>query len=149
MNMTPNRFASAPAAALPLKAIRGLRVACMLGAVALLLAGCSPYGQRAARVDPPRAHEALKTMLEGWKNGDTPAEIKSGSPSIVVQDFDWMSGHRLLAYEIDGDGKDDDANLRIPVKLTMQSPSGKELKKTVSYVVGTSPVLTVFREFGN
>jgi hypothetical protein len=121
-----------------------------LGAAALvLMAGC---GQdvvgRASRVDPPRAREALKTVLDGWKKGDTPAGLKSASPSIVVQDFDWMSGHRLLAYEVASDGKDDDANLRIPVKLTLKAPNGRELEKRVSYVVGTSPAVTVFREFG-
>jgi hypothetical protein len=29
----------------------------------------------------------------------------------------------------------------------MRTAAGKEVKKSVSYVVGTSPSLTVFREF--
>ena len=45
-----------------------------------------------------------------------------------------------------GDGKDDNANLRIPVKLTLRTPQGREIQKAVSYVVGTSPALTVFRD---
>ena len=58
-----------------------------------------------------------------------------------------MAGHRLVRYEVTGEGKDDDANLRIPVRLTIRTEQGKEMKKSVSYVVGTSPALTVFREF--
>ena len=111
-----------------------------------LLSGCSGPG-RAAPVDAPRAREALRTALEGWKRGDTIDALKSGSPPIVAQDFDWMAGQRLVAYEVTGDGKDDDANLRIPVRLTLRTAKGKEVRKDVSYVVGTSPAVTVFREF--
>lgn len=111
----------------------------------LLFSGC--FGQeRAAAVDPGRARRALQTALESWKKGDTIEQLRSNSPSIVAQDFDWMAGARLVDYEVTGDGKDDDANLRIPVKLSLRTAQGKDLSKSVSYVVGTSPVLTVFRE---
>jgi hypothetical protein len=111
-----------------------------------LLPGCDGGG-RAAPVEPARAREALNTALESWKNGEKIEALKSASPPIVAQDFDWMAGHRLVGYEVTGPGKDDDANLRIPVKLTLRTPQGKEVKKSVSYVVGTSPALTVFRDF--
>jgi hypothetical protein len=111
-----------------------------------IVSGCSG-GPRAAPVYPARAREALHTALESWKKGDRIEALKSGSPSIVAQDFDWMAGHRLVAYEVTGEGKDDDANLRIPVRLTVRTAQGKEVKKSVSYVVGTSPAVTVFREF--
>lgn len=116
-------------------------------AAGFLVLGCSGEGRRAAPVDPPRAREALRTVLESWKKGATPDTLKAGTPPIVVQDFDWMAGRRLLAFEVQGDGRDDDANLRIPVNLTLQGPDGRELQKAVSYVVGTSPSITVFREF--
>ena len=106
--------------------------------------GCSVAGHV---VDPERARETLKTALESWKKGDTIESLRAASPPIVAQDFDWMAGNRLVGYEVTGDGKDDDANLRIPVKLTLKTAQGKEVKKSVSYVVGTSPALTVFREF--
>lgn len=111
-----------------------------------LLSGCSGQ-RRAAPVDPDRARETLRIALDAWKRGDTLEAVKSGSPSIVAQDFDWMNGSRLVAYEVTGDGKNDDANLRIPVRLTLRTAQGREIKKSVSYVVGTSPALTVFREF--
>jgi hypothetical protein len=114
-----------------------------------ILVGCSGEGQRAPAVDPSRARDTLRTTLDGWKKGETLETLKAGSPSIVAQDFDWMAGSKLVSYEVVGDGKFDDANLRIPVKLTLKTPQGEEVKKQVSYVVGTSPELTVFREMGH
>jgi hypothetical protein len=112
-----------------------------------MLSGCTEEQGRAAPVDPSLARDALKTALESWKKGEAIDALKSGSPPIVAQDFDWMAGHRLVRYEVTGDGKDDDANLRIPVDLTLRTAQGREVKKSVSYVVGTSPAITVFREF--
>jgi hypothetical protein len=127
---------------------RGVMAAFVTLAVAgPLLSGCTEGQGRAAPVDPSLARDALNTALESWKKGEAIDALKSGSPPIVAQDFDWMAGHRLIRYEVTGDGKDDDANLRIPVILTLRTAQGKEVKKSVSYVVGTSPALTVFREF--
>ncbi len=136
----------------PLTASKLPRNTLAAGLVAILAAGvmvpgCSGEGQRAAPVDPPRAREALRAVLDNWKDGGTPASLKSASPPIVVQDFDWEAGARLIEYRVLDDGKDDDANLRIPVELTLRDPRGKDVQKRVSYVVGTSPTITVFREF--
>jgi len=107
------------------------------------MSGCS--GSRYDAVDPGRARDALKVALDGWKKGDTPAALKEGSPPIVVQDLDWIGGAKLVDYQVDGDGKAREANLYVPVKLTLRSRQGKEIKKSVSYVVATSPRLMVFR----
>ncbi len=109
------------------------------------LGGCS-QGPRDVPVDRARAHEALKTALESWKKGEKIDALKSASPSIVCQDFDWMAGRALVAYEVTGDGKDDDSNLRIPVRITLRDEKGAEAKKDVRYIVSTSPALTVFRD---
>src|SRR4051794_15941759 len=82
------------------------------------LPGCSDGGGPAAPVDPSAAREALNTALESWKNGDPIDGLKSATPPIVAQDFDWMAGHMLVRYELTDEGKDDGANLRIPVTLT-------------------------------
>jgi hypothetical protein len=114
-----------------------------------LLAGCSSEGRPAPAVNPVKAREVVNTVLDGWKKGDSIESLKSASPSITVQDFDWMGGSRLMAYEVVGEGKSDDANLRVPVKLTLKTPEGKEVTKSVSYVVGTGNALTMFRELKN
>ncbi len=111
---------------------------------ALILAGCGG-SQRAADVEPERARDALKTTLDGWKKGDAPDALKGGSPSIVAQDLDWLGGAKLVDYAVSGEGKPVAANLYVPVDLTLKLPNGKQVKKKVTYVVGTSPYLTVFR----
>ena len=112
----------------------------------VLFAGCSG-SQQAAPVDSGRARDALKLALDGWKKGDLPSALKDGSPSITVQDMDWLAGATLVDYEVAGEGKAVEANLYVPVKLTLRPKKGKDIRKRVSYVVGTSPILTVFRDF--
>ena len=71
---------------------------------------------------------------------------------MTVQDFDWVAGAKLIDYQLVDDGKADDANLRVQVKLTMSGgqAQGKSQSKTaekkVWYLVGTSPQVTVFRD---
>ena len=118
--------------------------AILLGIVvlALLAPGCSPGPQKAAAVDAEQARQALGTALDAWKAGKKPGDLKSGSPPITVQDLDWEGGAKLTSYELAGEGTLDNANLRIPVVLMIAGGQPKE----VSYVVGTSPSITVFRE---
>lgn len=104
--------------------------------------GCG--GQRhAVKVDVAR--KTLATTMESWKDGETPEVLRKRSPSIVVQDLDWAKGTKLLDYRILDDGKPVDANLIAKVKLEFEGADGNSTEKIATYVVGTSPVLTVFR----
>lgn len=111
----------------------------------LVWGGCGD-APRAANVDAGKAREALRTTLDGWKSGKRPDDLRAGGAGITAQDMDWLAGLVLVSYEMMDDGKFDDANLRVPVELTLRDPNGREAKKRVSYVVGTSPSVTVFRE---
>ncbi len=117
-----------------------------LCAVLALLAGCSGGGG-SGEVDVDRAQEVLRLALDHWKKGESIDSLKAGSPAIVAQDFDWMAGQTLVSYEVEGQGKNENVNQRIPVRLTLRDKGGKELTKTVNYLVSTSPALTVFRDF--
>jgi hypothetical protein len=125
--------------------------ACLATLATLLLPGCSNPSSAHA-VDMPRARDALKIALDEWKKGESPKSVESASTPIVVQDFDWASGAKLIDYQIVDDGKAYDANLRVQVKLTMsggQSQGKAEAKaaeKRVWYLVTTSPKVTVFRD---
>ena len=101
--------------------------------------------QRAAPLDVELAREVLKTSLEAWKKGDSADTLKNGSPSIIAQDPDWVTGARLIAYTLDGDDKRVAENLFVPVKLTLKLKNGKQATKNVTYVIGTSPQVMVFR----
>jgi hypothetical protein len=111
----------------------------------LTIFGCGgDYSAAAHRVDPETARSTLNSVLDGWKAGDNPDAWQQKSPSVVIQDFDWKGGAKLLSYEI-LTTEAIDANLHCQVKLSLISPTGNETEKTVTYLVGTSPVLTVFR----
>ena len=51
-----------------------------------------------------------------------------------------------MDFEILEGGKPVDSNLYAQVKLKLRDAAGSESEKTVTYVVGTSPKLTVFRQ---
>lgn len=115
-------------------------------AVGISLAALSCGGpRRAGSVNPSQARDALHATLESWKSGEAADALQNRS-KITVQDLDWMAGYKLLDYELIGSGTSQDTQLRCPVKLSLQSPDGKELSKDVAYVVGTNPIITVFRE---
>ena len=103
---------------------------------AALLAGCSGSGGAAGPVDSPKAREALKTVLDGWKRGDTPSKFANASPPTTVQDMDWSAGAKLVDYKLADDGKEMASSLYIPVTLTLRPKQGAEVKKNVTYVVG-------------
>jgi hypothetical protein len=68
---------------------------------------------------------------------------------MTVQDFDWEGGAKLIDYQLVDEGKAYDANFRVQVKLTMSGlgkDKGKTTEKKVSYLVTTSPSVTVFRD---
>jgi hypothetical protein len=114
---------------------------------ALPLSGCG-YSQ-ARPVDAPRAREALKTALDHWKKGEDAKSLESSSTPMVAQDFEWAQGAKLIDYQLVDDGKEEDVNLRVQVKLTLSNlgkDKGKPVEKKASYVVGTSPSVTVFRD---
>jgi hypothetical protein len=108
--------------------------------VLLLLAGCAD-APVAKPVEPDKARQTLRATLDAWKAGRPIDSLQADTPPVVAQDFDWMAGAKLDAYEVLGDGTPKDANLWVPVKLTLKGKG----TKTVNYVVGTDIKLTVFR----
>ncbi len=119
----------------------------LIGLYLPLCTGC----QNAAtehRVDGKVAQQLLDSVLASWKNGEQPDAWREKTPEVVVQDMDWMTGAKLVSYEV-LDDKLIDANMHCRVKLTMQDSAQKQVVKTVTYMIGTSPVLTVFRSMGS
>lgn len=107
------------------------------------LSGC---GGNPHPVNPDIAQQTLKTTLDAWKSGQTVESMKQAKPAVVVQDMDWMGGAKLVDYQILDGSKAVDANLQAKVKLKLKDDKDVESEKTVSYLVGTSPALTVFRD---
>jgi hypothetical protein len=125
--------------------------ACLVALATLLMPGCG-NSSVAHPVDAPQALDALKIALDAWKKGETSQSLASGSPPMTVQDFEWDTGAKLIEYRLVDDGRADGPNLRIQVMITTSGEPAKGQKqakpteKKASYVVGTSPRLTVFRD---
>jgi hypothetical protein len=124
-----------------------VRKAVFLGLVCALVSAAGGCRQTAAKpVNVSLARDTLAKALDAWKAGKKPADLQAGTPSIVVQDPDWTAGTKLTSYEVVGPGTALNANLNCQVKLVLATADGQAEEKTVTYVVGTDPVLTVFRD---
>ena len=118
----------------------------LLAAALVVSPGCGGGGPSADPVDSDQARETLEAVLASWQAGESPADWRDRDPEVVVQDMDWMRGARLKRFELLGPGRAVDANLHCEVKLWLEDPDRGEMERTVTYEVGTDPVLTVFRQ---
>ena len=108
----------------------------------MLLAGCADPAGTPVNLDV--AQQTLTTVMDGWKEGKTPDDLNAETPSIFVQEMEWTNGAKLLDYQIVSD-TEAGPNLNVRVKLKLSDADGKVTEKMVTYVVGTSPTLTVYR----
>lgn len=111
-------------------------------AMLLQLVGC---GSGSGAGNEEEARTALTTALDAWKAGRSAADMRNETPEVVVGDSDWKQGRKLVAYEV-GNGTFDGKNLRVPVTLTVAQPPRGNRKLVVNYIVGTRPVVTIFRD---
>ena len=116
-------------------------------------AGCGSGPPRPA--DPTVARQTLEHALSAWKEGKTADSLKGESPPIVVSDYAWRNGVRLVRYEIAPDDRGAGADRSFHVVLWLEGEKagprprnkGKDQGKKVEYNVGTDPILTVVRPF--
>ena len=106
----------------------------IVGVLALLsFTGCSNTGDYDAadhQVDSETAKSTLISVLDGWKAGDKPDAWQQKTPSVVIQDLDWIGGAKLTNYEIISETAID-ANLHCEVKLSF---AGREREREDGHV---------------
>ncbi|HEX7379616.1 MAG TPA: hypothetical protein VF278_21005 [Pirellulales bacterium] len=122
------------------KTSRSLAVAALL---ALQLGGC---GRSNAPTDVASAKQALEAALRSWQDGQTPEALRQRSPSIVMVEDAWQKGVKLESFEIVSPDVDDGVNLHCAVKLTLNDGGTVRPDEPVTYIVGTSPVITICRD---
>lgn len=126
-----------------MKTLTVIKQRCYLS-FALLICGLSmgcEFGQ-APTVNESVAHDSLITFLDAWSGGETPDDLQ---PGIIGKDQAWSAGHKLVSYEII-DEKPMGTSLHISTKLTLENSNGVKKTPTATYIVGTSPIVTVFRD---
>jgi hypothetical protein len=92
-----------------------------------------------------KSRESLVAVLDAWKSGCKADEMRNDENQAIVRDPDWKQGRRLIEYEIGG-GMFDGKNLRVPVTLTFDQKPGGSRKVIAKYIVGTEPIVTLFRD---
>ena len=106
----------------------------------VLSAGCDGAGA-ALPLDEELARTSVKRAMEAWKQGKQPADLQ---PEITIGDPAWDSGRKLASFEILRDRETSDgSNLHIRVKRSF-ADTGAKSESEVIYIVGTSPVITIF-----
>ena len=116
----------------------------VLFAVVFTCVGCKSASE-AHRVNAGTAKETLNEVLLSWQRGESPQDWRKRTPQVVVQDMDWLAGAKLIDFEFVDEPQAVDANLHCDVKLKLSTNQGVTKERRVTYLVGTSPVLTVFR----
>ncbi len=105
--------------------------------------GCS-QGARSLKLDKDVAHQSFETFLSAWRDGKTPKDLQEGKPQIICGDHQWRNGQKLVSFEILPTEESDGTNLKLTAKLTIELANKKTEVRTVEYIVGTSPVITIF-----
>lgn len=123
--------------------------------MALTFAGCGPRGATDLSLDKDLARSSLAKFLDAWRDGQTTEQLAKASPPVIGRDPAWAEGQKLVAYELLGE-TDGGANLHARVKLKLGGKNGNAgganggtnggTSQEVVYVIGTSPVITVFRD---
>lgn len=109
----------------------------------LLPPGCAKHNVPA---QPELARQSLEAALSSWKADEQLAALSARTPSITMADFAWTGNRKLVDYRLIGDAKTDGVNLHYIVELVLADASGGKSSEQVTYIVGTSPSVTIFRE---
>ncbi len=97
---------------------------------------------RNLKLNTDLAGTSLEKAMKAWVDGKKPSDLK---PEITIGDASWEAGTTLVSYEIKKEGgRSDGTNLCIPVVRTLRDAGGKVSTSETIYIVGTSPVITIF-----
>jgi len=107
-------------------------------AACLALAGCGGT-PLPPETDPAKGREILTKVLDTWKAGGTPANLKP----IVAFDADWDAGAKLTGYKLDPENQRAGVDLLVAVKMQLTRADGKTQERTINYIVAVGSANTV------
>lgn len=114
------------------------------GCLISIFVGCG-HQRPAADVNVELARNSLHQVLTHWQDGGQIEQLRDQSPEIIVQEGLWSGGHILKSFVITPQSRAENANWFCDVELTLTPPDGgRPQTKTVTYAIGTDPVITVF-----
>lgn len=105
--------------------------------IVTLISGCSSHQAAVHPLDEALARESVQIAMQAWADGRSPEDLR---PEIVVGDTAWEQGQPLVSFQILPEAETTDgSNLHIRVRRQLNSS-----ESTVTYIVGTTPVVTIF-----
>lgn len=120
---------------------------CLAAVTLLLLTGC---GERNVAMPPPAdasmARQALERALAQWQSGQTAEMLAAAEPKTYVNDYDWRDGRKLKQFAVAGPAEEVGLQVRVPVALELEHPSGQVVRTQVSYSISTTPVVSIVRD---
>lgn len=114
-----------------------------LAFILLALVGCK--SSLDAPVDPNRAQQAIEGALEAWKQGESPTALQQKSPPVYFNESEWKAGKSLVEYQI-GPVSLHGRQGRCEVQLSLRDSAGKVTKRTIGYLIDTTPQVVITRE---
>ena len=118
-------------------------VASVILGVILMVPGCN-RGAQNLPLDRTVARESLVQFLSAWKAEQHPRDLKQDNPAIIVGEANWEAGWKLVHYRLLDTAADDGTNLHATVELVLRPPGRRDVRSTRTYIIGTSPVITIF-----
>ncbi len=114
------------------------------GAVFVLLltgiCGCSQESP-SLPLDVDVARTSVQKAMQAWVDGKKPNDLQ---PEIIMGDPTWIQGEKLASFEIlTEEETSDGSNLHICVNRKFGT-DGDDAESKVTYIVGTSPRITIF-----
>ncbi len=106
------------------------------------LGGCGGSQGLNRPLNQELARKSVAQAMQAWIDGKKPTDLK---PDIIVGDPAWDGGRKLVAFKLlDDKERSDGSNLHITVEMEFKDSSGRASKSEKTYIVGTSPVVSIF-----
>ncbi len=113
--------------------------------VCAVLTGCGSPSVAPSSVE--QATALITESLDKWQAGATLDSLRESKPPVYVADEIWQQGAVLERYELLQPGERFGTNIRFHVQLVYREGQSKtSAKRTVKYLVTTTPAYTIARE---
>lgn len=111
-------------------------------AMVFVAIGCGPSNGLDRPLNVELARKSVETAMQAWIDGKKPVDLK---PDLIVGDPAWDAGRKLVSFQLVAEKeRSDGSNLHIVVSREFRDGSGPGKKSEVTYIVGTSPVVSIF-----
>jgi hypothetical protein len=93
-----------------------------------------------------KAGPVVAAALDAWRRGEKADTLLNAATPVRVIDHEWQTGWALDDYKLEGAPVPYGPTIRQPVALELKNPDGKEIKKSVFYLVNTGNPSVITRE---